>query len=89
MENLSNLEQLEDRQWLAVYVSGATFGIWLIAFALVIRFAANLGFISAILVSISVVLLGTFAILFAGELLKAQTASRALTTARMLIHKQP
>lgn len=84
MKNTEELQNAADRQWLTVYVCGAALGVWLIAFVLVLRFATDpdLGIVTTALLSVSFALLASFAILFVGEALKAQAASRALTAAR-------
>lgn len=84
MKNIEELQQVADRRWLTVYVCGAALGVWFIAFVLVMRFiiATDLGIVTGALLSVSIALLMSFAILFVGEMLKGQAASRALTTAR-------
>lgn len=84
MKNTEELQRAADRQWLTVYVCGAALGVWFIAFVLVLRFATDpdLGVVTAALVGVSLSLLGSFAILFVGEVSKAQTVSRALTAVR-------
>lgn len=79
---MEKLQNIADRQWRTFYASGSALGIWLIALVLVLCFARDLGIITTILVAVSFSLSVTFSILFVGEGLKAQSASRAVSAER-------
>lgn len=79
---MDKLQRVADRQWVSVYACGTALGVWLIAFVLVLRFGRDLGLTTSVLVGVSLTMMISFSLLFVGEGLKAQAASKAVSAER-------